>query len=133
MTDEQREINRRVAVAMGYDVLKDPYTTWGYYLKPPAGRPDHVTPRSTPEAAWRTCPGFCTDPAAADLVRLEIERRGWLWSIDPGIEGTKRYFCCVSGGTPRCSEPPYARVDGDSWMETLCLAFLAACEATDTE
>lgn len=77
---------------------------------------------------WRNPPWYTTDPADADLVRFEIERRGWVWSIGPWEDG--KYICNVSGGTYRCSKPPYGIVQGDSPHIALCLAFLAACDAT---
>ena len=76
-------------------------------------------------------PHFTTDPTAADLVRQEIERRGWMWElgntqvIPPGWvafvtpnSAQIRAHCSISDGSPHTA---------------LCLAFLAACEAQKKE
>jgi hypothetical protein len=132
--DEKRDLNRRVAEAMGAEfrvlhggVGQNHATGKPYPVEFPQVRlPGHAT--------WKAVEyNFCADPAAADLVRLEIERRGWIWSIDPGIND-KRYFCYVSGGSPRCAHGPYGMAEGNEWTEALCLAFLeAVADARKTE
>lgn len=107
------EINKRVAVLMGAEfktfhggVGQDCKTGKPYPVEFPSVRlPGHTK--------WTAEYPFATDPAAADLVRLEIERRGWLWVVRRGQDGNYwggslcgRY---AKGLPPRnlCSLPPH--------------------------
>lgn len=116
--DELREINFRVALALGWKVPLDgegnPWAEGSWWVI------DGVTKAPLHQ-------DFTSDPAAADLVRQEIERRGWLWSVGPWEE--KRYCSVVTGGTYRCSKPPYGIASADEWAHALCLAFLTAHDA----
>jgi hypothetical protein len=88
---------------------------------------------------------FCNDPAAADLVRREIERRGWMLTrIDYRSERPlpaypSQHRAQIHIGHIKHDEGIWGASD-DSPHHALCLAFLAACEAeentteiTDTE
>jgi hypothetical protein len=132
MTNE--EINKRVALAMG----------WRWQ----EGEPTDDGGGGWIDAMWRTRDDkpvyssgmFCTDPAAADLVRIEIERRGWWWrSVYADMNGSRaplpNYACAIGGkfleGTEHEYDGIYRRAG--SPYHALCLAFLAAHEATDTD
>ena len=145
------EINRRVAMAMGAKAFTVPcvlghelhgryYVTYTsksiihrvvepWRIK--AGQYEPYTEEMLKaHGLERDIPNFCTDPAAADLVRQEIERRGWEWDTEARwVRGVIGWDACV------CIQPSDS---GDSirWKhsvnsphEALCLAFLAACDA----
>lgn len=137
-TDEQSALNRRVAEALGYAVEEthsSPRTDGNalcYWLRRNGVAGDNSTGvygwgrYPTPEGAWGQIPNFCTDPAAADLVRQEIERRGWWWATQNFLytegEGKSHQATIIAGTKPfraRCESPHHA----------LCLAFLAAHDA----
>lgn len=73
---------------------------------------------TTEDQAWRRCPKFTTDPAAADLVRQEIKRRGWKWIVSGG----DFYKANIWG-------EGIEAISYESPHHALCLAFLAAVEA----
>lgn len=137
--EELRKIDKRVAVELGATVeWHDKFGRSGYKLRQLCPLPlgsNQTAPYYSEdglficeENAWSKVCYFTLDPRATNLMCQEIERRGWVWSIGP-YEG-KPYCAMVTGGSYRCSKPPYGIVVGDTWMEALCLAFLAACEAT---
>jgi hypothetical protein len=157
MTNE--EINKRVALAMGYSVEVGEYdSTWGkvpcYTLL--RGDGSRVLGgfgnvwgwgRCSEESdAWSQVPSFCTNPAAAEILRSFIESldHGRLWIDERSYphdfprrgeqEGQRvRRYSCIIRGSGR-----------ETWQESFCetrgialaLAFLktrAAHEATDTD
>ena len=147
MTPE--EINRRVALALGWRTVVMPYnqllahrliawipasrfaveSAWFQGAEEIPANADH---QGLTEALGYECPRFCTDPAAADLVRLEIERRGWEISLSmvPCTEGPSWY---AEIDVEPFAEPPGPSVSGPTEgirnpHHALCLAFLAATE-----
>ena len=143
--NERRDMNRRVAVAMGWKWIKTrknlqcgPPIVFHASFKHPDSLPSCVQWeewKGTPEEAhaealkaggdpyWGV-PPYCTDPAAADLVRQEIERR---WG---------HYYEAIDPFTRRVSISPKGRVrillsrHPDYELFVLrCEAFIAACEA----
>jgi hypothetical protein len=119
MTDEQREINRRVALALGGTKIAF-YPSEGWYWNPPGSE------------VFYPMPNFCNDPAAADLVRIEIERRGWLWAFGIAHDGS---WGCVNVPLPdsefnRSNFRQFFRNDVTPTVSLLS-AFLAACEAEE--
>ena len=122
-TDEQIALNRRVAEALG----------WSHFtINAPAGwygRPYHPAGKRQLEPL----PDYCTDPAAADLVRQEIERRGWGCRLDypcVGIVGEEeRGWSCFIWN----EEFEECACGKSSPYHALCLAFLAAHDATQQE
>ena len=86
--------------------------------------------------AWQRVAKHTTDPRAADLVRQEIERRGWdCYSQCSHTDNGICYEATV--GHPQWPESNREGVfadctslSSDSPHIALCLAFLKACEAT---
>jgi len=129
---EKTDLNRRVAVALGYKPVE---TGSGWVLVGTFGA--RVTPPgvfyTTADMAWEDCPDFCTDPAAADLVRLEIERRRRDQSASSRwCEATKvqRYRHFIK---ERDGHEVGEGVSMESPYHALCLAFLESDEAEKTE
>lgn len=108
------EINRRVAQNIGGRVIGD------FWHR----RSEGVFMGAIP------LPDFCTDPAAADLVRQEIERRGWDWDAQAYVHdgGTRRYATVIGRMDAKENMFSRGRSESSSHM-ALCLAFLAACDA----
>lgn len=143
MTDEQRDINRRVAVNLGWRWVRLTFVSSfesrvTIRFMPPTFKAsvttgvDYLNVAGEPESHdedFRLLPPYCTDPAAADLVRQEIERRGWDWWVYR-FDGVYHSDVTVpiEGG-----KQEYTRDDNNSPHMALCLAFLAACDATDTD
>lgn len=75
---------------------------------------------------------YSTFPAA-DLVRLEIDRRGWQYAIgsEQGDDLAGMYWSWVRADKTKPYD--YHSEIADSPHVALCLAFLAACEATKEE
>jgi hypothetical protein len=71
-------------------------------------------------------PEFSKDVQALGKVIHDIEKRGWIWSVQPSEP--KKYASSVSGGTYRCSTAPYGFGCSDVWAEALCRAYVEACE-----
>jgi hypothetical protein len=148
------EINRRVAVAMKWSGLEDaetclsemhPAETWadeytatasGWYGWEPGAKGVSSAGGFISECADKVpTPDFCRDPAAADLVRLEIERMGWMLTrIDYKSERSLPAYPSqhraqiLTGGV--LSEGHWG-ADDERPGRALCLAFLAACEAQE--
>ena len=147
----QEDINRSVALAMGYSGLEaaDVYisevwpgglsgeryayvmTHGGWFGWPPGARQyDTEFGRESPDK--EPVPDFCADPAAAALVFEEIERRGWEWLVGSHHYGTQYWDATVRHqGYP---DSPEAFCDQIATSEispwhAICLAFLAACDA----
>lgn len=103
-TEELRDIDKKVAIELGWK--------------------------------WQNPPWYSTDPADADLVRLEIERRGWDWYSQ--CSHTGKGICYeATVGHPEWPESyrkgvfaDRTKLSTDSPHVALCLAFLAACEAS---
>lgn len=138
-----RELDKKVATALGWSVAEVPITrlttgrSTGYVLRDAEGR---TYPKgggvygwgrtSTEENAWGQCPYFSTSPFASELVIKEIERRGWGLAMYNELQNGKRTY------------QAYLQNEGQEWggigtansyeslHEALCLAFLAAVEAT---
>jgi hypothetical protein len=136
MTDEQREINRRVAVKLGYRaVCITERDVWHGTIRGmvPEEVLVGVSPRPGGNAGMpQEIPPFCNDPAAADAVRIEIERRGWGMSADEYLDADDGYrfreWGVVVPAKPK-GRAYYRR--GEGRYDALCLAFLAACEAEE--
>lgn len=126
-TDEQSALNRRVAEALGYSAA-EMGRGWVLALH---GVPVSILRFSEESGAWSQCPDYCTDPAAADLVRQQIERRGWEWFSGSSVNCDKvrqgKYYAQAE------AEPGSMEVkvffSNDSPHHALCLAFLAAHDA----
>lgn len=71
---------------------------------------------------------FCTDPAAADLVRLEIERRGWEWTLNRSGAAWEADVCHPDYPEDSNASGDATAVSSVSPHHALCLAFLAATE-----
>ncbi len=113
---EKYEINRRVALAMGWSHLTIDRPQGWYGHKPG-------------EKKLSPLPDFSTDPAAADLVRQEIERRGWSYSIYCDLPDTHKWSVYLKNkDAERHYSVGYAH-SNVSFHHALCLAFLAAHEA----
>lgn len=151
MTDDQRDINRRVALAMGWRVEVGTYKSSRgevpcYTLicgdgSAVLGRRGNVWGWGrccNEEDAWVQVPNFCADPAAADLVRLEIVRRGWMLTrIDyrserPMPAYPSQHRAQIHTGHIKHDDGIWGMSD-DSPHMALCRAFLAACEAKAEE
>ena len=118
---ERREIDKRVAVAMGWvwQPLDDEWHDPQWLL------PDGTSAMSGGR--------YTTDAAAADLVRVEIERRGWYLIRHDYISSrplpaypAQHRASIYRGGLV---ENGIWGVSDDSPHLALCLAFLAAVEA----
>lgn len=129
LTNEEAHINRRVAVALGYSVQEHQRGNRSGFRVMRHEIPQGITLWARESGAWSGIPDFCRDPAAADLVRQEIERRGWDWwvyrfdgvyhsDVTVPIEGGKQEYTRDSHQFPH---------------HALCLAFLAAHEVTKAE
>lgn len=139
-TEELREIDKRVAVEMGWRVVEKETPRFArnkYKVVDSEGNLQYSAPNE--EACWSWgCPYFTTDARAADLVRLEIECRGWsLVRLDylskrplPAYPSQHRAQVSVECDKGDCQ---YWGTSDDSPHVALCLAFLAACEANKKE
>lgn len=122
---EQDTLNLSVAKAMGWEVGPSLTNAWRWF--------QGQTPKSdawlSRESAERHVPRFCADPAAAELVRQEIERRGWdVFDYNEIHNGTRQYQCYIR----RDAEEYLGTGDSaNSPHEALCLAFLAAVDAQE--
>lgn len=117
--DEKRDLNRRVAVALGWEV-KQGVTGWRWFR---GSIPASYT-WPTRGAAERHVPDFCADPAAADIVKARMKERGWHYKS--GVMGSGAFAQVDT------REPLYLMREAlgqDTEEMALCLAFLAACEA----
>ena len=106
-----RELDEKVAKVLGWK-QSELHPHW--WMPPGAKR-------------WHTI-NFTSDPAAADLVIKEIERRGWEWEVSRYLTG----YCADvqergSDGAILWNHPTDS---AESQWHALCLAFLAAVEAT---
>jgi hypothetical protein len=147
--EEAQEINRRVAVKLGWRWLRTSKPGNRVYhadFKRPcdvAPCVDWVEWTATEEEAYADAlkagdnpywgvPDFCTDPAAADLVRVEIERRGWDWDTQGYTRDGGTRFYSVTIGRMGALRNMFQRGRSEvSPHHALCLAFLAACEAEE--
>jgi len=127
MTEQEKaELNRRVAVAMGWQSIRE--TERDVYRGNVLGfATTSVTVGISPRAGGNAgmpeeIPDFATDPSASDLVRQEVERRGWRYFIQRWENGwdMEIYHDNFSDVFVR---------SGESYYEVLCLAFLAAVDA----
>lgn len=130
MENEKREINRRVALALGMAITL--FDTDGVTK---VGEMWAYEKRILGLGTWYDLPDFCTDPAAADLVRQEIERRGWEL-IQRALIRPKLYDATIVHlGVP--ADEQHHKTSGGADLNSphmaLCLAFLAACEPTAEE
>lgn len=127
MTKE--ELNRRVAVLLGQGPQKEAgCNLWTYK----GGTSAHPIFWASEEKVWGECPDFATDPAAAELVRQEIKRRGWeLTSRDmpPVLPMQPEWGFDVTIRGDDISLGSRSYYGNTSPYESLCLAFVAACEA----
>lgn len=125
--EEKAALNRRVAVAFGWEV-KQGATGWRWFK-------DQIPvsdTRPTKGSAERHVPDFATDPAAADLVLQEIERRGWdINTSNETRRGTRSYSAEVNwqGAIEKAHRQEGRSVNYESPYTALCLAFLAAVDA----
>lgn len=105
-TESLREIDRRVAVELGYEE---------------SGIDIDFILQSFP---------FSRAASAADVVRQEIERRGWAWSLimATSLPSYIAEVMVVPRETNTWLDPFDFAGDGGTWMEALCTAFLAACD-----
>lgn len=133
LTDE--ELNRRVAEVLGWRSGVDAGGT-RYLFRPREALGNGTVLDSTLIAdgaecrwyggagSWFRIPDFSRDPAAADLVRQEMDRRGWSWNTRKAKGG---YSAGVHIGN---SLRDYHREESPlSPHHALCLAFLAAVDA----
>jgi hypothetical protein len=150
------EINRKVALLLGYRIYEIQFhkqgLQWdGHIFQIQKQVPEGVEwykehtleswqaiRTSAPPgqgALFGDYPDFCTNPASADQVRLEIERRGWEWFVGNlsnymrGREG--KYYARVENEPG--SDGPKCFFSDESPHHALCLAFLAAHEATEAQ
>jgi hypothetical protein len=110
-----RGIDKRVAVEMGYTRVGPNSDLW---RKKMATMPGYATVSTL-------LPHFTTDPAAADLVKAHMRAQGWHYLSAWGTDGGRAYV--------DTRYPAYSI--GEAYKEqteeiALCLAFLAACEAS---
>lgn len=142
-TEELREIDKRIAVELGWKA--EPYTMMCGVNKDiavpvcqitrPDGSVESDALAGSVASAFNWIAGnypYSSDPSAADLLRLEIERRGWGWSMLMATS-CPSYIAEVHV-IPRDKstwlDPFDFSGDGDTPHIALCLAFLAACDAT---
>jgi hypothetical protein len=134
VTDE--EINRRVAVALGWRWVKLTFVSSfesrvTVRFMPPTLKVSVTTgvdylgaePEKHDED-FKILPDYCRDPAAADLVKHHLKSRGCHYRTAWGTDGASAWV--------DTREPDYHI--GESYKQeceekALCLAFLAACEA----
>ncbi len=134
MTKEEfREVDKKVAVELGWtDISEDEavHHFQGFF--------DVVG--THPDGDILPVPRYSTCAQSADLVRIEIERRGWEWLFENRYlnDGTMHYEATVTH--PQWPEsrgvgifPDIDCVSKDSPHVALCLAYLKACEATREE
>lgn len=153
--DSPKEINKRVAEACGWSGLENadacisemfPYpdkhlnlaqlveaTASGWFgWAPGAPGPSTVGGFISEGADKEPTPDYCRDASAADLVIQEIERRGWGIGADEYVDSDDgqriREWSVGVPGNPT-GKSYYGRND-DSWKMALCLAFLAAHDAS---
>ena len=137
--EEKRDLNRRVALALGWNQVKAGYvdkwrgTIMGWTVE---SVDTGISPKAGGNAGMpEEVPDYCTDPAAADLMRVDIERRGWRWAtgsdvlasfIENGMVYPMPHYANIWAEVPEWHRFGAA---GESPYHALCLAFLAACEA----
>lgn len=130
--EEVQEINRAVALAMGW--------RWQEGEPTDDGGGGWIDPmwRDRDDEPTYSSGLFCTDPAAADIVRIEIERRGWDLQIRISCTplGTQ-YVVGIDAEGEHYSAADIKSLTNQQWQNglgrSLCAAFLAAHEATDTD
>ena len=120
--EEEKALNERVALALGWKKMRV-----GWWIAPATSR-------------WRGGQGgpvdFISNPAAADEVRLEAERRDWEWAMgreDSLCPGRGWWASVEVPGTPGNDDVRITESSSLSPWHALCLAFLATCEAQAAE
>lgn len=124
-----RELDRAVAVAMGYTVV--PFTVQPYFrLMEPSGEPCNTWPSESEAAAWNRVPEFSSHKPMLGEMLSVIHGRGWqgflTWGC-PWEVGTKPE-CEIGTGKESTSVNHWA--SGETPNEAVCRAFLKAVAAT---
>jgi hypothetical protein len=109
-----REIDKRVAVELGWSDIYEPQDLGMGY--------DVVG--THPQGDQFPIPKYSKDAIYAEVVRQEIERRGWTWWLWKNKSPKKGWVATVD-------IEPHFEYYGESTYSphiALCLAFLAACD-----
>ena len=87
-----------------------------------------------PDGSGSCIPAYATNPAAADEVLKECNRRGWIVRIDlyPDGHGTHSVAIDDSEAEFDYGDNELAFECGDDWPEALCRAFVQAMESETT-
>lgn len=136
LTNDEAQINRRVAVALGYSVQEHQRGNRSGFRVMRHEIPQGITLWARESGAWSDIPDFCRDPAAADLVREEIERRGWmLIRYDYASKRPLPAFPSQHRAniTTHLYDPGYWGMSDDLPTLALCMAFLEAHEASKAQ